>query len=567
MKAKFLEEPQMIFLREGNYLEGDETPEQRFDDILKVVQRYEHLYSDGLTNRLDYMLKKNIYSLSTPSLANFGRKTREGANTTPLPVSCNILTVGDSIADIGYSIAETGMLSKLGAGVGADFTPIAQKGTELSEGFFTNPKMDWIEDLVRKAQKVSQGSKRRGYAVPFISIDDSEFDDLLARVDKSNPDKNDPMVTNTVGIIMPRGFRERIKSGDREARRRFIKALKARQKSGNVYLVDIENMNLNKSPVYTALDLEVTSTNICTEVVTPQFDDKTFACVIGSLNLVHWDEIAANPQMIKDSFMLLDIINEEYIRLTEGVPFLEKARRSAIEKRDIGLGTLGFHELLQMKGYAFGDMYSRNLNKVIYSTIRKYGEEVTREIAEKLGSPKMCQEAGLIRRNVSLMMIAPNKSTSFISGATSLGIEPFMSNIFEKEIAKIEYTFKNRNLEILLESKGENISSVWESIAKNLGSVQHLDFLSDHEKAVYKTFAEISPKDIIDLAADRQEFIDMAQSINLVSRPNYGIKELIEIHMYAFDKGIKTLYYLYSQAHAALERKGEAWDKCAGCAD
>ena len=567
MKTGFLKEPQLIFLREGNYLEADETPEQRFDDILQVVQRYEHQYSDGLTNRLNYIFKKNIFSLSTPSLANFGRRLREGANTTPLPVSCNIVNVGDSIAEIYGSIAEAAMLSKLGAGVGVDFTDIAQKGTKLSEGFYTNPKMDWIEIAVDTAQKVSQSNKRRGYLVPFLSIDDSEFDELLARVDKANPDKNDPMITNTVGIILPVGFRQRVKDGDKEARRRWVKVLKARQKSGNVYLVDIENMNINKSPVYTALDLEVTSTNICTEVVTPKFDDKTFACVIGSLNLVHWDEIAENPQIIKDCYMFLDIVNEEYIRLTKDIPFLEKSRRSAIEKRDIGLGTLGFHELLQSKGYAFGDMYSRNLNKVIYSTIRKYGEGITKEMGEKLGSPLMCQLAGLVRRNVSLMMIAPNKSTSFISGGTSLGIEPFMSNIFVKELANIEYVFKNVNLVKLLEEKGKNTSEVWESIMKNLGSVQHLDFLSDHEKSVFKTFAEISPKDIIDLAADRQKFIDMAQSINLVFRPNYSLKDLNEIHMYAFDKGIKTLYYAYPQAHAALEQAGEAWDVCEACAD
>lgn len=567
MKADFIKKPQLTFLKTGNYLEGDETIEQRFDDILNVVAKYEDKYSEGLTGRLEYIFKKNIYSLSTPTLANFGRKPKEGSNTSPLPVSCNIITVGNSISEIYGSVAETAMLSKLGAGVGADFTSVVDKGTMLSEGFYSNSKLDWVESFVDTAQKVSQSNKRRGYLVPFISINDTEFDALMARVDKTNPDKNDPLVTNTVGVILPKGFRQEVKDGDKEARRRWVKALKARQKGGNVYLVDIENMNKNKSKVYEELDLEVTSTNICTEVVTPKFEDKTFACVIGSLNLVHWDEIESNPQIIKDCFMFLDIVNEEYIRLTEGVPFLEKARRSAIEKRDIGLGTLGFHELLQTKGFAFGDIYSRMLNKKIYSTMRICGEEITKEMAEKLGSPKMCKEAGLTRRNVSLMMIAPNKSTSFISGATSLGIEPYMSNIFVKELANIEHVYKNKNLEKLLIKKGKNTDDVWKSIMRNLGSVQHLSFLSDREKSIYKTFAEISPKDIIDLASDRQVYIDMAQSLNLVIRPNYTLKDLNQIHMYAFDKGIKTLYYAYPQAHAALEQKGEAWDSCESCAD
>lgn len=567
MKAEFIKEPQLIFLKEGNYLEGNETFEDRVADIISVVRKYEDQYSIGLADRMEYIIKKNLFSLSTPSLANLGRKPKEGANTVALPVSCYIQTVGDSIAEIYGSIAEAAMQSKTGGGVGADFTSVCEKGTLLSEGFYSNSKLDWIETAVETAQKVSQSNKRRGFLVPFMSVEDIEFDDLMKRVDKSNPDKNDPLITNTVGVVLPRGFRAKVKAGDSEARRRWLKALKARDKHGRVYLVDIENMNENQSPVYKELKLEVTSTNICTEVVSPKFPDKTFSCVIGSLNLVHWDEIKENPQVIKDCFMFLDILNEEFIRLTEGIPFMEKARRSAIEKRDIGLGTLGLHELFQIKGYAFGDMYSRRLNKEIYKTIREIGEEVTYEMAVKLGAPLLCQQAGLMRRNVSLMMVAPNKSTSFISGATSLGIEPFFSNIFVKALAKIQHVFKNKHLEKLLESKSKNTDAVWESIMKNLGSVQHLDFLAEHEKAIFKTFAEVSPKDIIDLASDRQKFIDMAQSINLVFRPNYNMKDLHEMHMYAFDKGIKTLYYAYPQAHAALEQEGKAWNDCEACAD
>lgn len=568
MQLTFLKEPQIEFLRAGSYIEEGETPEQRFEEIIDRIRYYEPMYSEGLADRLKYIIGTNILSLSTPTLANFGRKRKEDSNTTPLPVSCNIITVGNSISDIGYSIAETGMLSKLGAGVGATFDDIAPKGTQLDNGLFTNSKLDWIEALVNMAQKVSQGSNRRGYSTPFISIDDPDFDDLMKAVSKSNPDKKSVLVDNTVGILLPKGFRERLKDKtDKEARRRWLKVIRARKEDGSVYMVDIENMNKNQSPVYEKLGLSVEATNICTEVVTPKFDDKTFACVIASLNLIHVDEILSNPQIVKDCFMFLDIINEEYILLTEGVPFMEKARRSAIEKRDIGLGTLGFHEMLQMKSMSFGGFESRALNKRIYKYIREVGEEITREMGEKLGSPKMCQEAGMVRRNVSLMMVAPNKSTSFISGCTSLGVEPFFSNIFTKNLAKIQYVFKNKHLEALLESKGKNTPEVWNSIAKNIGSVQHLDFLEPHEKSIFKTFPEVSPKDIIDLAADRQEFIDMSQSLNLVFRPNYELKDLHDMHKYAFEKGIKTLYYAYPQAHAALEQVGESWNTCESCAD
>lgn len=566
MKLDFLGDAQREFLTEGLYIKPGETAEERFEEIVERVRFYEPLYSDGLADRVSYMLEKNILSLSTPALSNFGRKRKPGANTTPLPASCNIITVGNSIADIYNSLSQVAMLSKLGAGVGADFQLVANKDTELSEGFFTNSKLDWIEDFVRTAQKVSQGATRRGYNTPFIDINDPDFDKLLDRVRKENPDKNDPLVDNTIGIILPRGFWDKL-SSDKELQRRWVEVIKRRRDVGKVYIVDVANLNKNQSPVYKALGLEVATTNICTEFVQPLFPDMTSVCVISALNLIHWDIIKNNPQMIKDAFMFLDILNEEYILLTEGVPFLEKARKSAIEKRDIGLGTLGLHELFQMKGYAYGDMYSRKLNKEIYSTIRQYGEEATYEMGLKLGSPKYCELAGMVRRNASIIMVAPNKSTSFISGATSGGTEPFMSNIFVKTLAKIKFVWKNPRLVSLLEEKGQNTRAVWDSIEKANGSSAHLDFLTEHEKAVFYTFSEISPKDIIDLAADRQEFIDMAQSINLIFRKNYSLKDLLDIHKYAFDSGIKTLYYAYPEAHASLEKDGKAWDDCVSCAD
>lgn len=566
MKLEFIKEPQLEFLKEGGYIEEGETPQKRFKEIIDRVRFYESRYSEGLADRIEYILDKNILSLSTPALANFGRIRKEGQETMPLPVSCNIITVGNSISSIAMANAEVKMLSKLGAGVGSDYQLVCQKDTKLSEGFYSNSKLDWIEDDVRAAQKVSQGSKRRGYNTPFISIEDNDFDELMRRIDKSNPDKTDPLINNTVGIILPRGFRDKLTT-DKEAQRRYLSVLKARQKTGKIYILDVENANKNSSLVYKKLGLDIETTNICTEFLQPLFTEMTSACVISAFNLVYWDIIKENPQMIKDGFMFLDILNEEYITLSEDVPFMQKARKAAQSKRDIGMGALGFAELLQIKGYAYGDMYSRALNKEIFSTIRKYGEEATLEMGEKLGSPELCVKAGMIRRNASLMMIAPNKSTSFISGATSGGFEPFMSNLFIKSLAKIQYVFKNKHLEKLLDTKNKNIREVWESIEDNNGSVQHLDFLTKDEKSIFLTFSEISPKDIIDLTADRQEFIDMGQSLNLVFRKNYTLQDVYAIHKYAWDKGIKTLYYAYPSAHAALEKDGESWDNCVSCAD
>ena len=559
----FLEQS-LEFLNKKNYLNGKDL-EGRIDEICDVVRRYEHLYSPGLADRIRGYILAQILSPSTPQWANLGKKKVKG--TTPLPASCYIINPTNSIQGIYYAIGETAMMSKLGGGVGADFSSLADKGTLVEEGFHTNAKLDWVEDLVAASQKVSQGSQRRGYSVPFISIDDPEFYDLLKRREKTNPNKHDPLVDNNIGIKLPVDFDERMQAKDKELQKRYLECLALRESDGSVYLVHVENCNKNQSPVYEKLGHTVESTNICTEVLTPKYDDKSFVCVICSINAVKWDTIKVDPQIIKDVAMFLDINVSEFIRLTEGVPFMEKARRSAIEKRDIGLGVLGFHEYLQSKGAAFGDIVSRRINKEIFSTIRKHMDEYAVEIGEKLGSPAMCQEAGMVRRNVSLMMVAPNKSTSFICNATSLGVEPFFSNYFVKSLSGIQATFKNKYLKKLLEEKGQDTIEVWDSILHNLGSVQHLDFLTKDEKAVYKTASEVSPKDIIDLAGDRQVYIDMAQSINLFNRPNYSKKDIYEIHKYAWSKGLKTLYYYYSQAHAALEKAGKKWDTCEYCAD
>ena len=561
-----LTEEQERFLKEKNYLQGNETISERLDSIVEVVKSYEVAYKEvGLSERVREWVDKKYISLSTPQLANVGRSKHVGSKTQPLPCSCNIIGVGNSIDSIYRGIFEAAMLSKLGGGVGANFNKVSDEGTTLEQGFKTNPKLDWVEDYVRTGQKVSQNSVRRGYVAPYDSIESGEFWEYMERLDKNNPNKKDPLINNTFGVILPKGFWSRF-AKDKELQKRYLYVLQQRKLIGRIYLLDVDNCNKNKSPVYEILNHSVDSGNICTEALTPNYTDKTFACMLLSLNLKHWDIIKENKQIIRDAYILLDIFVQLYIDLGKQVPAIARAIKSAEDKRDIGLGTLGFHDYLQSKMMPFGGMESRWVNKEIYSTIREVGEEYTKEFGAKLGSPKMCQEAGLVRRNVSLMMVAPNKSTSFFMD-TSEGINPWFNNYGEIKLAGVESSFKNWHLERLLKEKGKNSVEVWESIQDNIGSVQHLDFLSDDEKAVFKTAPEISPKDIIDLASDRQKYIDMGQSINLWFRPNYTDQDIYDIHKYAWSKDIKTLYYAFAQSHAALEVDGGNWNDCESCAD
>lgn len=573
MKLDFLKGPQREFLSEGNYHKG-QTVEERFQDIVDRVRDYESLgFPAGLSNRIKHLLEENIFSLSTPTLANFGKKESDGSLCKNLPASCNIVSVENSVYGIYYANLEVAMLSKRGAGVGIDFTLLPDGGTLIDNTFYSNSKIDWIKSLIDTSQKVSQGGVRRGYATPFESIESETFEQLLKEVDKNNPDKTSVLLDNTIGCVIPEGFMSKIESGDKVAQRKFLNLLNERKKSGQIYISYVENMNKNCSEVYKKLGYIISNSNICVEFCQPYMQGYTPVCVIGAINLMKWDKVKEDPQIIKDIIYFLNIMNEEYVLLTKDQPGLERAHAAARDKKDIGLGTLGLHSLFQSKGMAFGSVESRLLNKEIYSTIQKYSIEASEELADLLGPCKFAKEVGMNRRNCSLNMIAPNKSTSFLNtiddkgNPCSLGIEPYFSNIFTKRLAKIQYTFKNPFLEKLLEEKGQNTFKVWEDISNNLGSVQHLDFLTKEEKDVFLTFGEISPKDIIDLAADRQVYIDMGQSLNLMNRPNYTNKDLFQIHKYAFDKGIKTLYYFYPQAHASLEKEGKSWDSCISCAD
>ena len=276
--------------------------------------------------------------------------------------------------------------------------------------------------------------------------------------------------------------------------------------------------------------------------------EKTFACCLSAVNLYYWDEFKNDPNFIFDMNLMLDCVIEEYIQKGIKLSGLEKAVKFAKEHRAIGLGTTAFHTYLQKSNIAFGSLQSYQKNYEIFSILRKESDRASKWMAKNWGEPKILKGYG--ERNTSRMAQAPKKSTTFIDGGTHLalseGIEPHKSNYNEKKLAKIQVEFKNKELEKLLIIKNSNTDSVWASIMKNNGSVQHLDFLTTDEKNVFKVFSEVSQTDVIKLASQRQQFIDMSQSINLMIHPDTPAKEVIKLHLLAFDEGLKSLYYQYS---------------------
>jgi ribonucleoside-diphosphate reductase alpha chain len=278
----------------------------------------------------------------------------------------------------------------------------------------------------------------------------------------------------------------------------------------------------------------------CNEISLSSDKDSSFVCVLSSINLLHWDELK-DTDAIETMTYFLDTVTEEYIKKTNGVKFMEAANKFAKEQRAVGLGVLGWHSYLQSKMISFESMEAKMLNSQIFSTLNKKSLAASKEMAIKYGEPELLKGYG--ERQVTRLAVAPTTSSSFILGQVSQGIEPQNSNYYVKKLAKGSFTYKNPYLKDLLESKDNDSQEIWKTILERGGSVQHLEFLSQEEKDVFKTFGEISQKEIVIQASARQKHIDQSQSLNLSPHPDTTIKEMSQLMIFGWQQGVKGYYY------------------------
>jgi len=354
-----------------------------------------------------------------------------------------------------------------------------------------------------------------------------------------------------------------MKDGDPEKRRLWAKVLQRRSEIGYPYVLYGDNVNKNKPQVYKDKNLKIHASNMCIEIALPSSVDETFTCVLSSINVLHWEEIV-KTDAIEVMTYFLDTVCEEFIRKTEGQEYLKRARRFAINHRALGAGILGWHSYLQSKMISFESKEAAQKNLEIAKTLRERSHRASKVLAEKFGEAPLLVGYGM--RNTTTMAIAPTKSSSFILGQVSQSIEPEFSNCYVKDLAKMKVTIKNPYLLKLLQEKGKDTDDVWDSIKVADGSVQHLSFLTQEEKDVFKTFSEINPYTIVDHAAVRQEYIDQGQSLNLMLDPDMSVREINQLYLYAHKMGVKSLYYSYSMSAAqALTRKRVMAAGCAAC--
>lgn len=514
-----------LFLERG-YLEADTTPEQRVRQIAENAEKI--LKKKGFADKFEGYMKKGFYSLATPVWCNFGNKRG-------LPVSCFGSHIEDKMEAILTKAAEVGMMSKMGGGTSGFFGSLRPRGTKISVGGESSGAVHFMEIFDKVSEVISQGSARRGSFAAYMPIEHADIEEFLQIRSEGHTIQN-----MSIGITVTDKFMEELIEGDKEKRKIWAKVIQKRFETGYPYIMFVDTANKHAPQVYKDKKLKIKASNLCSEIQLYSDEVNSFVCVLSSLNLLHWDEIQ-ETDAVETMIMFLDAVCEEFIQKSSGIKYMEAAKNFAESQRALGLGVLGWHSYLQSKMIPFESMEAKLKNSEIWKTIRQRADKATEQMAEDYGEPELLKGYG--RRNVTTLAVAPTTSSSFILGQVSPSIEPLNSNYFVKNLAKGKFTYKNPFLKEVLKKYEKNDEDTWKSILVKGGSVQHLDFLTKEEKDVFKTFGEISQKEIVIQASQRQKYIDQAQSLNLMIPPSTSPKDVNKLLIEGWEMGIKTFYY------------------------
>ena len=520
----WLNEDSRTFLSRG-YI--DESPEQRIIDIANIAEKY--LNIRDFAHKFEDYMSRGFYSLSTPVWINFGKGKG-------LPISCYGSNVDDTLDSILNAGREIGMMSKYGGGTSAYLGNIRPRGTDISTGGKADGPIHYARIYDTVVDVCKQSAARRGACAVYLPVEHADIEEFLDIGTEGNPIQN-----LQYGITVSDAWLKSMKAGSKEKRKIWAKIIQRRNEFGFPYIMFKDNSNNDTSP-YKELGYEITASNLCSEIQLPTDSFHSFVCCLGSINLLHWDEIV-ETDAVETYVLFLNAVINEFIQKSEHLPGMKRAWRFAKEHRAIGVGVLGYHSYFQSKLMEFESLEAKQINHKIFSTLKERSDAASRWLHDAKGYK--CIREGYA--NTTLMAIAPTKSSSFIHGQVSMGIEPIKSNYFIKDLAKSKTVYKNPFLVQELEKYGLNTDETWESILKKDGSVQHLKFPT---KGVFKSFIEISPKEIILQAAQRQKFIDQSQSLNLMIHPTVPAKDINSLYLYAHEEGVKTLYYQFSQSSA-----------------
>ena len=521
----WLNKDSRTFLKRG-YLEDGETPEERIESIADASQKL--LSIPGFSEKFQSYMAKGWYSLSSPIWANFGKERG-------LPISCFGSYIEDTMDAILKKGTEVGMMTKGGGGTSGYFGDLRERGSSISSGGKSNGPVHFLEIFETIANVVSQSNVRRGSFAAYLPVEHPDILEFLQIRGDGHPIQN-----LSIGVTITDTWMKEMLAGDKNKRKVWGAIIKKRFESGYPYVLFKNAVNRNSPKVYRDKGLQIHASNLCSEIALHSNENESFVCNLSSMNLLHYDEWK-DTDAVETLTYFLDSVMTEFITKCKDSPFMEAAANFAENQRALGIGVLGWHSLLQSKMISFESMPAKFLNTEIHKIIQEKTQYATEQLAEVYGEPPLLEGYG--KRNVTTMAIAPTTSSSFILGQVSPSIEPLNSNYFVKDLAKGKFTYKNPYLENLLIKHNENTPEVWKSILVKGGSVQHLKFLSNDEKSVFKTFGEISQKEVLIQAAQRQKFIDQAQSLNIMVHPKSSPKDVSQLMIFAWEQGVKTLYY------------------------
>jgi len=536
----------------GGYLLGSESPKDAYERVCNTVAK--RLDKPELAKTFYEYIWNGWLCLASPVLSNTG--TDRG-----LPISCFGIDVADSIIDIGEKNLEMMLLAKHGGGVGIGINQIRPAGAKIKGNGTSDGVVPFCKIYDSTILATNQGSVRRGAASVNINIEHPDFEEWI-EIREPKGDVNRQSLNLHQCAVVGDKFMRRLEQGDGEARKRWGKLLQKRKATGEPYVLFKGNTNKNNPAAYKQNALKVHMTNICSEITLHTDENHSFICCLSSLNLAKYDEWK-NTNIIHDAIWFLDGVLEEFIQKAKYRKGFENSVRSAEKGRALGLGVLGWHTYLQERGLPFEGLLAQYETRKIFSQIKIESERASMALAETYGEPLWCVGTGF--RNTHLRAIAPTVSNSKLSGNVSPGIEPWAANIFTEQSAKGTFIRKNPTLEKILEKQKLNTKEIWDKILADGGSVQDIEGLSEDTKEVFKTFKELNQLELVRQAGIRQQYIDQSVSLNLAFPSEATPKWINKVHMDAWHKGIKTLYYMRTESVLRGDIAKDAMEDCVAC--
>jgi len=551
-RDEYLTESGKTILKDRYLLPTEASPQDAFVRAAKTFAD-----DQAHAQRLYDYASKLWFMFSTPVLSN-------GGTTRGLPISCFLNYVDDSREGLADHYTENIWLSSMGGGIGGYWGDVRSQGMSTSIGNKTTGVIPFMHVVDSQMTAFHQGATRRGSYASYMDISHPEIVEFIEMRKPTGGDIHRKNLNLHHGVNVSDKFMEAVVAGDSwdlidphtkqvinttDARTLWIKLLETRIATGEPYISFIDTVNESLPETQKKLGLKFNHSNLCSEITLPTAKDRTAVCCLSSVNLEYFDEWKDNPQFIEDLVRMLDNVLEHFIQ--KAPDYMWRAVNSARCERAIGLGAMGLHSYFQKRAISMDSPMSKSINEYIFKHIHNEAQAANKKLGAERGSPADMEGTGL--RHSHVIAIAPNASSSVICGGTSPSIEPLRANAFSQKTLSGTFLMKNKYLEKALIKYDRNNKEVWKSIVTNGGSVQHLSFLSEADKEVFKTAIEMNQRWLVDLAADRQKYICQSQSLNLFLPPDVDTKTLHGIHLRAWKSKVKTLYYMRSQALKKVE--------------